>query len=130
MHDKSNLLNTFITQFEELLNDLLTVIPYSSELKYGKKSFMLLKSLNPKLIITVWKYQIYDLYKEQIDNSDFDFFIIKDYSSDIYNVNNQDQILGMVNSMRNSVCEMPHENKCKTMKYISNLSILSELYFQ
>lgn len=130
MSDKSNLLTTFIDQFQELLDDLERIMPSSYELKYGKKSFMLLKSINPKLIITVWKYQVYDLYKEQIDNSDFNFFIVKDYSSDIYNVKNQDKIIEMVNTMRSTVSTMSDDNKTKTMKYIFNLSTLSNYYFE
>jgi len=124
--ESSNLLNAFNNHFMEFINDVETVLPNDSDIVLGKKSIILLKKTNPKLLINVWYNCIYSKFKNEIDSGNSEFFINKDYSKDLLVYN--EKIMDTINKIKNPIKNMSKEDQQKTMKYIQNLSKISEMY--
>ena len=91
----------------------------------------MLKKANPRSVVLLWKQHITDKYKDEIYNGNIRYFLIKDYKSDIggsITVDNEDTILEAINRLRNPIQNMGEDNQKKAMKYIQNLTKISELY--
>ena len=52
--DKSILLNAFNTQFYDFLDDIENVFMNDGAIKRAKNALILLKKMNPTLIIKIW----------------------------------------------------------------------------
>lgn len=128
MTDKSTLLKTFNTQFFAFLNDILVIFPENKDIAKGKKSLELLNMATPSMIIKIWHSHVNKLYKEHIDNGDLDYFIEKDYSADIKTLSDSDDVLRIINMIRDPVRQMDETNRSHTRKYLQILSKLSMLY--
>jgi hypothetical protein len=126
----SNIMKIFNEQMMDFINDIINVFPNNPELVTAKNSILLLKKSNPKLLIATWKEHIVNKYKEQIEKGDIDFFVNKNYSNDLVNVENSSKIMNCINGFRGPVKEMSIDNQQKTMKYIQNLTKLTELYYK
>ena len=126
--DKSSLLKTFNTHFFEFLDDILRIFPENTDLAIARKSFETIKKANPTAIIKVWLNFVYNPYREVIDQGNIDFFFEKDYSSDLSNLANGNEIMKVIDVMRKPIKEMSESNREHYMKYIHNLSKLSDLY--
>lgn len=127
--DKKLILKTYINQFDEFLDDTLRLFPKDTDIRYCKTSFNIIKKTNPKMIIKTWKIYIADKYKKQIEDSDVDFFMSKNYTDDLVDVSNSQYVIKTINRLKKPIAKMDDNNKNKCMKYLQNLSKLSELYF-
>lgn len=127
--DKKLILKTYINQFDEFLDDTLRLFPKDTDIRYCKTSFNIIKKTNPKMIIKTWKLYIADKYKKQIEDSDVDFFMSKNYNDDLVDVSNSQYVIKTINRLKKPIAKMDDNNKNKCMKYLQNLSKLSELYF-
>ena len=128
MADKSTLLKTFNTQFFAFLKDVMTIFPDNKELAKGKKSFELISMASPSIIIKIWHSHVNRLYKEHIDKGDLDYFIEKDYSSDLELLSDAEEVLRIINMIREPIRYMDETNKDHTRKYLQILSKLSLMY--
>ena len=128
MKDKASVSKAFNKHFFEFLEDILVVFPDNTEIKYAKKSFETIKKLNTTAIIKAWYNNAYIPYKDIINSGDIDYFIQKDYSQDLADVNKGDDIIKMIDKIRVPISQMDTSNKEHCMKYIQNLSKLSLLY--
>lgn len=128
MADKSNILKTFNNQFFAFLDDIRRVFPDNVDIATGKKSFEMLRLANASLIIKSWYSYVYSQYKESIDNGDVDYFVNKDYQSDLQTVANNGEVLRIIDSLREPIKSMDEANKAHTVKYLQILSKLSEAY--
>ena len=81
------------------------------------------------MIIKIWKTYIVDNYDSQIENGDISFFIDKDYSGDLQEMESAGKILDGINRLRNPIKQMGEDNQKIAMKYIQNLSKIAKLYF-
>ena len=79
------------------------------------------------MIVKIWKTFIADKYKNEILEGNISFFIDKDYATDVSNSQNSDKIMDSINRLREPVRNMGPDNQEKVMKYIQNLTKLSEL---
>jgi len=79
------------------------------------------------MIVKIWNTFIVGKYKNEIESGNIDFFINKDYSSDVSSASNSDKIMESINRLREPIKNMSVENQAKVMKYIQNLTKLSEL---
>ena len=70
---------------------------------------------------------ISDKYKREIAAGDIGFFINKDYSSDVSNSSSSDKIMESIDRLREPIKNMGPENQAKVMKYIQNLTKLSDM---
>lgn len=128
MADKSTLLRSFNTHLFEFLDDIIRIVPDNKELQIAKTSFQTIKRANPTAIAKVWYSYVYAPYRDVIDSGDIQFFFQKDYSEDLSILQNSNEIIKMIDTLREPVSKMSETEKGFTMKYIQNLSKLSMMY--
>ena len=121
----SNLVTVFNNHFSDFVNDIQSVFPDDADILTAKNSLLAIRKANPKLLVRIWVKYVYTPYKDQIDLGNIDFFLSKDYSTDLSKNDNADKIMESINRLRNPVNEMSIENQENTMKYIQNLSKLA-----
>ncbi len=124
----SQILKGFNDHFMEMVEDIERVFPDDTDISTVKNSFTELRKANPKMVIKVYKEQILDLYRTQIESGNIDFFIDKDYKKDIGNIQDSEYILNKINILRDPVRDMEKEDQNKVIKYIQNLSKLCDAY--
>jgi len=123
-----NILTAFNDHFVEFISDVQSVFPENADVLTAKNSLIMIRRANPKMIIKIWKSNIVDKYRSQIENGDISFFIEKDYSNDLSKAEHSDKIMEGIDRLRKPIKDMAPENREKTMKYIQNLTKLCILY--
>jgi hypothetical protein len=123
-----NILTAFNDHFVEFISDVHSVFPENADVLTAKNSLMMIRKANPKMIIKIWKINIVDKYRSQIENGDISFFIEKDYSLDLSKAEYSGKIMEGIDRLREPIKNMTLENRDKTMKYIQNLTKLCILY--
>lgn len=124
----SQILKGFNDHFMELVEDIERVFPNDTDISTVKNSFKELRKANPKMVIKVYKEQIVDLYRDQIEKGNIDFFIDKDYKNDIGNIADSEYILNKINILKDPIRNMEPIDQVKVIKYIQNLSKLCDVY--
>jgi hypothetical protein len=84
--------------------------------------------MNPTMIAKSWYTFVYQPYKGVIESGDISFFFDKDYKSDLTTVKNANEIMKMIDKIREPIKSMGESNLAHTTKYIQNLSKLSHHY--
>lgn len=123
----TNLVTVFNDHFSEFVNDVQSVFPNDADILTAKNALLTIRKANPKLLVRIWIKYVYNPYKQEIEDGDINFFVTKDYSSDLARNDNADKIMESIDRLRKPVKEMTAENQAKTMKYIQNLSKLAML---
>ncbi len=123
----SNILIAFNDHFLEFLNDVQSVFPEDPDILTAKNALTAIRKANPKMIVKIWKAFIAEKYRDKIAAGDIGFFLDKDYASDVSNSQNSDKIIESINRLREPIRNMGPDNQAKAMKYIQNLTKLSEL---
>lgn len=126
--DNINILQLFNNQFFEFIEDIDTIIPNNKDFLNAKNYFINMRKLNPKLIIKIWKVRVTSKYKIQIEQGDIAFFLKKDYTDDLNNTDSSELLIAKINLIKEIINNMEKENQLKCIKYIQNLTKLSELY--
>lgn len=128
MNNKSTILSGFNKHFFEFANEISNYFSTNMDIKTAINVLTGIKKVNPKMIIRIWKECVVDPYSNEIKKGDFDFFINKDYASDV-NFEQNDRVLQGIESLRKPIASMPKDDQDKCMKYVKNLSVLSSHYF-
>ena len=120
----------FNSHFLEFVDDVLTVVPNNKNVKTARFYAVNLITMNPVLLIKGWHIWITEPYEGEIKKGEFQFFLDKDYKSDIgesdhYNTN---KVLDAIEPLRSAAQQMSIDNKKKIIKYIQNLCKLSKMY--
>ena len=123
----SNILTAFNDHFLEFLNDVQSVFPEDVDILTAKNALTAIRKANPKMIVKIWRVFIAEKYRDQISAGDIAFFIDKDYGADVSTAQNSDKIMESINRLREPIRNMGPDNQAKVMKYIQNLTKLSEL---
>jgi hypothetical protein len=123
----NNILTAFNDHFIDFVNDIQTVFPEDVDILTAKNALITVRKANPKMIVKIWNTFIVGKYKVEIESGNLDFFINKDYSSDVSAAANSDKIMESINRLREPIKNMSAENQAKVMKYIQNLTKLAEL---
>lgn len=123
----SNILIAFNDHFLEFLNDIQCVFPDDPDILAAKNALSMIRKANPKMIVKIWKSFIADKYRSQIESNDISFFLEKDYSSDVSKSQNYDKIMESIDRLRGPIKNMAPDNQAKVMKYIQNLTKLSDM---
>lgn len=123
----NNILSAFNDHFFDFVNDVQSVFPDDADILSAKNALLLVRKANPKMIVKIWNAYIVGKYKSQIEAGNIDFFINKDYATDVASIANSDKIVEAINRLREPIRQMAPENQAKTMKYIQNLTKLAEL---
>ena len=123
----SNILTAFNDHFLEFLNDVQSVFPEDADVLTAKNALTAIRKANPKMIVKIWRVFIAEKYRDPILAGDISFFIDKDYGADVSSAQNSDKIMESINRLREPIRNMGPDNQAKVMKYIQNLTKLSEL---
>ena len=123
----NNILTAFNDHFIEFVNDVHCVFPDDADILATKNALTTIRKLNPKMIVKIWNSFIVSKYKSEIEAGNIEFFINKDYSQDVSVTSNSDKIMESIDRLREPIKNMSLENQAKVMKYIQNLSKLSQL---
>lgn len=123
-----SVLSAFNNHFIEFMEDIESIFPEDRDVRKAKTALEMMKKANPRMLIMIWKSNITSPYKTQIESGDIDFFISKDYSADFSGTDSEKKILEAIEKFRSPIRLMSEDNKKKSMKYIQNLTKLSEMY--
>ena len=123
----NNILTAFNDHFIEFVNDVHCVFPDDADILATKNALTTIRKLNPKMIVKIWNSFIVSKYKSEIEAGNIEFFVNKDYSQDVSVSTNSDKIMESIDRLREPIKNMSLENQAKVMKYIQNLSKLSQL---
>ncbi len=126
--DKSTIMKSFNTHFFELIDDIIAVFPDNTEILKAKKGLEVLKKANPAMLIKVWHSSVNIPYTKEIQAGDITFFFDKDYKNDIV-VGNPENVLQIIDNIREPIRTMSDVNRAHTMSYVQNLCKLSNMYF-
>jgi len=126
----NNLLSAFNDHFLAFVEDILNVFPDDPDIVIAKNAFIFARKSNPKLIVKIWKKYIVEKYKAEIEGGNIEFFINKDYSNDVSVSIYSDKISESINRLRNPIKNMDPNDQLKSMKYIQNLTKISELFIE
>jgi len=129
MADKSSVLRAFNTYFFEFIDDIIHVFPDHVDVRNSKTSFELFRKANPTCLLKAWNTFVYAPYKNVIEQGNVDFFFEKDYRDDLKQMANANQIMGVIDTIREPLRTLNETNKAMAVKYIQNLSKLSQMYF-
>ena len=128
MADKTTLLRTFNTLYFQFLEDLISIFPENIDIKSSKTFFEITKKANPSLLIKIWQTYVSGPYGETLAQGDLEYFINKDYSKDLSNLNNASDILKAIDKLRAPINELSEENKKHSLDYLQKLNKLSDAY--
>lgn len=123
----NNILTAFNDHFIEFVNDVHCVFPDDADILSTKNALTTIRKLNPRMIVKIWNSFIVSKYKSEIEAGNIEFFVNKDYSQDVSVSNNSDKIMESIDRLREPIKNMSVENQAKVMKYIQNLTKLSQL---
>lgn len=123
----TNLITAFNDHFFEFVDDVQNVFPDDVDILTAKNSFIFARKANPKLIVKIWKSCVVDKYRNEVETGNIQFFINKDYKNDISVSPYSDKITEAIDRLRKPVKNMDPVNQAKTVKYIQNLTKLSDL---
>lgn len=128
MTDKTTILRAFNKYFFEFIDDIIRIFPENIDVYNSKTSFELFKKANPTCLLKAWKTFVYEPYHDVIQQGNIDFFFEKDYKDDLKQMANANQIMGVIDTIREPLRNLDVKNKEIAVKYIQNLSKLANLY--
>lgn len=127
--EKISLSKAFSNHFIDFLNEVTTLFPKNVKIRTFRTAVKQIKVINPSQLIKSWYKFVTVKYKTQIYSEDFKFFESEDYSDNLKNTKwDANDIYSFIDEMKRESNDMSLENKKKTMKYISNLTKMSEMY--
>jgi hypothetical protein len=125
--DKEQLLAIFNKQFKEFVEDISRVFPTNTDILTLKVAIVQLLAISPKTIYKTFKKYVVDKYRTEIEGGDINFFIDKDYKSDL-TTSGSNTILEKIDCLRGPVREMNPLEQAKVIKYMQNMTKLCDLY--
>ena len=127
--DKSLIMKAFNKQLFDFFDDIIGIIDANDEIKVARVYFETLRKANPSILLKVWHKKVTVPYGELIENGNMDYFLEKDYSSDLDNLANSKEIMRIIDSsLRDPIRGMNDVNKGHCMEYIQLLCRLSSAY--
>ena len=127
-NDKTVILHAFNNHFNEFLEDILRICPDNVGALAGQKFFTNAKRLNPTSLIKGWYKFVYLPYSAVIDLGNIDFFFEKDYQKDLAHLRNSNDVIGLIDNIRDPLLNMGEANKAHASTYLKNLCKLCIAY--
>jgi len=125
--DKSQLLTIFNKQFKEFVEDISRVFPDNKDIMTLKSTIGHILMITPKTVYKGYKKHVIDKYRAEIEAGDINFFVDKDYKSDIA-VSGNNAILEKIDCLRGPVRDMSLEEQANVIKYMQNMMKIGDLY--
>jgi len=126
--DNRQIMKAFNDHFVEFLDDIRRVFPDDADIATVRNSLIAMRKANPKLIISAFKDSVSEVYHNEIDRGDLEFFINKDYGADMGEGGTSNTVLAKIDCLREPVRQMNKNDQDKAIKYIQNLTKLCDLY--
>ena len=125
-------MTNFLNQLGGFMTDILIILPNNEEIMSAKKYVATLSVANPKLLLTYWHNSVTTKYQEQIYKNDFEFALNKDYGEDLKEnqADNAETILKLIDNLKKTAKELNEKEKATIMKYLQNITKLTELYHE
>ena len=124
---QSGLVKAFNDHFSEFVDDVQRVFPDDVDIMTAKNSILLARKTNPRILVRIWKHFIVSKYQDVIEAGNLDFFIHKDYSQDLTQMEYADKIMEAIDRLRIPIKNMNPADQQISMKYIQNLTKISLL---
>lgn len=124
-----NFQTIFNDHFVEFVGAVQDAFPDDADILTAKNALMAIRKANPKLIIKIWNKYIIAPYGKEIERGDIEFFIHKDYSNDLSNTGNSEQIMSSIDRLRKPISMMNPTEHANVVKYLQNLSKLAAMHF-
>lgn len=128
--DKTTVLKAFCTHFFEFLEDLMSIFPENRDIRDANTAFGLVRAGNSSILPKTWYSYVYVPYNSQIENGDLEYFLNKDYSEDLVNLANADDVSRSIDKIRAPIRELSDDSKEKALKYLQNLNKLAVTYMK
>lgn len=128
MSDKSKLLKAFNTYFFEFVDYIIKILPDNVDVLSSKTLFEITKKANPTLLAKLWQQYVFIPYSQELAKGNLNYFIEKDYSQDVVNLNNSQDVLKSIDNLRQEIRTMEVDDKKECLKYLQNLNKLSLAY--
>ena len=129
--DKTLIMKTFNKQLFDFFDDIIRIVDLNEEVKVARVYFESLRKANPSILLKAWHKRITIPYGTIIDEGNVDYFLEKDYHSDMVmaSIPNAREIVRIIDSsLRDPIRSMDEVNKGHCMKYVQLLSRLSVAY--
>ena len=128
--DKTHILAAFNDHFLQFVEDIRTVFPDNTDIVAVILALTTLRKANPRLIMLSFKEHVVSFYRKEIENGDINFFIDNDYKNDLTRVGVKptNQVLEKIECLKGPIREMDKNDQDKVIKYMQNLTKLSDLY--
>lgn len=123
-----NFTKIFNELFFKLVNTVKEYFPSDPAINAAEKSLTAIRKMNPSLIYRVWVYYVDTPYKKEIQGSNIDFFVNKDYSEDLKDYTHDFKTISdAIDRFREPIKNMDKENQTIIMSYIQSLSKLVDM---
>ena len=123
-----NFTKIFNDLFFKLVNTVKDYFPNDPTINAAEKSLSAIRKMNPTLIYRVWVYYVDTPYKKEIQGSNIDFFVNKDYSEDLKDYTHDFKTISeAIDRFREPIKNMDKENQAIIMGYIQSLSKLVDM---
>lgn len=123
-----NFTKIFNDLFFKLVNTVKDYFPNDPTINAAEKSLTAIRKMNPTLIYRVWVYYVDTPYKKEIQGSNIDFFVNKDYSEDLKDYTHDFKTISeAIDRFREPIKNMDKENQAIIMGYIQSLSKLVDM---
>ena len=123
-----SVLKLFNNQLMEFLSDVSTVFPRDSNIKTARFFVENMIKVNPSLLIKLWYRDITTPYKTQVESGNIDFFLEKDYNSDIKGKENPESIMQVITIIKKMISELNDVERKKVISYVQNFTKISCIY--
>ena len=119
-------LTAFNTQLDRLLENLINYFPGNDNFKNFQTIFSLLKTTNPRKIMSLFKTYVTDKYKTQILDKNEEFFMKNKFEEEKSNIKNDNYADDLIKQLKEHWCMIDEKNKEIIWKYFQVLVVLSE----
>lgn len=119
-------LTAFNTQLDRLLENLINYFPGNDNFKNFQTIFSLLKTTNPRKIMSLFKTYVTDKYKIQILDKNEEFFIKNKFEEEKSNIKNDNYADDLIKQLKEHWSMIDEKNKEIIWKYFQVLVVLSE----
>ena len=128
--DKTQILGAFNDHFIQFVEDVQIVFPDNVDIATFRSALTQIRKANPRLVITAFKEHVSGIYRNEIEKGNINFFIDTDYQSYLAEkgVQGSSMILEKIDCLREPVRNMNNEDQQKVIKYLQNLTKLSDMY--
>lgn len=127
--NKTQLIDTFNNHFIEFLSDVERVFPDNTDITLARKTILKSNVLLPKLLLKLFTEYFVNVYSEQIDAGDLDFFVLNDYREKHgYKPDDDAWILNKIDCLREPIKNMKSDDKAKVVQYLQNLKKLAIMF--